>query len=130
VNRPVRTGGVRKNNIAYPQNLLDYRGNVLNEKAKQFYQRHGVIQINPAAESGVNMSGKQVMKTKYCVRKQLGLCSVRNRSGEAEPLILQDRENHTFELQFCCPNCGMEIYFVNETSPIHNDGKPSPVEFL
>jgi len=109
--RLLRTGSVQKNDVPYPQNTLDYMGNVLNEKARQFYQRHGVTSITPAAESGLDMSGKLVMKTKYCIRRQLGICPGQNQTVPADPLLLRDHEQHTLEVRFRCTDCGMDIYW-------------------
>ena len=50
---------------------LDYRGNVLNRDASEFYRKHGVTEIDHAAEAGLDLIGRQIMKTKYCIRKQL-----------------------------------------------------------
>jgi putative protease len=107
-NRPQKQGGVGKNNTPYLQTQMDFRGNVLNEKAKVFYQRHGVQTIEPAAESGLDLEGKVVMMTKYCLRRQLGLCE--GKAQEAELLLLEDEDGREFEVKFRCGNCGMEIY--------------------
>ncbi len=92
----------------YPEKHLTYLGNALNEKASAFYRRHGVESIAPAAESGLDLSGQIVMTTKYCLRKELGLCR-REGSEPAEPLILEDEDGRQFELRFRCGSCGMEI---------------------
>ena len=106
-NRPVCKGGIEKNNVPYTETCLDYTGNVFNEKAKEFYQRHGVKEISPAAETGIDFAGKRVMKTKHCIRRQLDLCTS---DAAAEELILIDEDGHRFELRFRCADCGMEIY--------------------
>ena len=108
VNRPRLAGDVQKNSVPYPQKHLTYLGNVLNEKARAFYRRHGVESITPAAESGLDLSDQVVMTTKYCLRKELGLCR-RDGSGPPEPLFLEDEDGHQFELRFRCGSCGMEI---------------------
>jgi len=108
-NRPHPTGGVQKNTVPYPEKHLTYLGNALNEKARAFYYRHGVESIAPAAESGLDLSGQVVMTTKYCLRKELGLCR-REGSEPAEPLILEDEDGRQFELRFRCGPCGMDIF--------------------
>jgi len=107
-NRPRLTGGIQKNGVPYPEKHLTYLGNALNEKAQAFYRRHGVESIAPAAESGLDLSGQVVMTTKYCLRKELGLCQ-RNGSEPAQPLFLEDEDARQFELRFRCGPCGMEI---------------------
>ncbi len=93
----------------YPQKELEYTGNVLNEKAKEFFLEHGVEKITPAAESGLDMKGRKVMTTKYCLRKQLGICTGKDNSS---PLFLTDENGNRFKLIFRCGECGMDIFKV------------------
>jgi collagenase-like PrtC family protease len=106
-NRPQNKGGVVRNDVPYPQSHLDFRGNVLNAKAKAFYQRRGVETIEPAAETGLDLKGQTVMTTKYCLRRELELC---DGHGQAiEPMILEDEDGRQFEIKFRCGDCGMSI---------------------
>jgi putative protease len=107
-NRPRPTGGVPRNTVPYPDKHLTYTGNVLNEKARAFYRRHGVETIAPTAESGLDLSGQVVMTTKYCLRKELGLCQG-SRAKSTDPLILEDEDGRQYLLRFRCGPCGMEI---------------------
>ena len=112
-NQPRLSGGIVKNNVPYPEKLLTFTGNVLNEKAKAFYRRHGVEQIEPAAESGRDLHDECVMVTKYCLRKQLDLCPVKSgESDAAEPLLLEDDEGHLLRAEFRCGRCGMELFLI------------------
>ncbi len=92
---------------------MTYLGNVLNAKARAFYRRHRVETIEPAAESGLDMSGRVVMTTKYCLRKELGLCPGRGRGTGAEPMILEDQEGRQYPIRFRCGDCGMDISVSN-----------------
>lgn len=114
VNRPRSTGSVQKNAVAFPEKHLTYTGNVLNAKAKAFYQRHGVQSISPAAESGLDLSGQTVMTTKYCLRKELAMCPGPGSQLPPEPLILEDEDGRRFELHFRCGSCGMEVCLEGE----------------
>jgi putative protease len=105
--RPRPLGGAMKNETPYPETRLSYMGNVLNEQARAFYRRHGVEDIEPAAESGRDLRGEKLMTTKYCLRRQLGICD----GGAGDPLILQDEDGRQFEVRFRCGECGMEIYW-------------------
>jgi 23S rRNA 5-hydroxycytidine C2501 synthase len=109
-NRPRPAGHILKNNVPYPQEGLNFRGNVLNKKAEEFYHRHGVETIEPAAESGLDLSGQVVMTTKYCLRQELGLCA-RDGKADAEPLVLLDEDDREYEVNFRCGKCSMEITF-------------------
>lgn len=104
---PRQTGGVIKNDVPYPQKELDFRDNVLNAKAAAFYRRHGVQRIEPAAESGLDLRGKTVMTTRYCIRHQLGLCE-----PNAAPLILELPDGRRFRARFRCSDCGMELDWI------------------
>ena len=104
------SGGPLKNQIPYPEVRLSFLGNVLNRKAEQFYRRHGVREIEPAAESGLAMEGRKVMTTRPCILHELGWCDGKEKSRVPTfPLSLRDEENHRFELKFCCDRCEMEI---------------------
>jgi collagenase-like PrtC family protease len=117
-NRPRLSGGVLKNNVPFPESRLSYLGNVLNRKAEQFYMRHGVTEIEPAAESGLDLSGRKlwssqpVMTTKHCLKYEMEVCP---RQGKAdrldEPLYLVDEDGRRLRLAFNCRECVMEIYF-------------------
>ena len=113
-NRPRAAGHILKNDVPYPQQTLDFRGNVLNKKAEEFYHRHGVETIEPAAESGLDMSGQVVMTTKYCLRQELGLCEGKTKN---ESLILVDEDDREYEVNFRCGQCGMEIIFGRNKKP-------------
>ncbi|MBI4652457.1 U32 family peptidase [Candidatus Desantisbacteria bacterium] len=73
-NFPLKTAEIIKNTIPYPLKTINYLGNVLNKKAENFYARHNASVIEPAAESGLDMNGRMVMISKYCIRQELGLC--------------------------------------------------------
>ena len=107
--RPAHRGGVIKNDVPYPVKDLDYRANVLNSKAEAFYRRHGVERIEPAAESGLDMSGRPLMRNRHCVRFELGLCAGSRKGADAEPLYLVDENRGKLELRFKCRRCEMEV---------------------
>ena len=89
---------------------MDYRGNVLNRQAEQFYRRHGVQDIEPAAESGLDLHGRLVMTTKMCLRYELGACLKEDkRINLCAPLTLIDEEGNRLELRFDCAACQMEV---------------------
>jgi putative protease len=111
-NRPVVRAAVQRNDIPYPETRLTYRGNVLNRQAAAFYRRHGVSEIEPAAESGLELRGRGVMRSRYCLKHQLGLCDGRgHRTRVEEPLWLVDEEKHRYRLRFDCAACEMEVIY-------------------
>ncbi len=107
--RPRPTGGAHPGScVPYPERELSYFGNVLNSRAEIFYRRHGVTRIEPAAESGLGMRGKQVMTTRYCVKHELDQCD--NGAGPNEAWFLIDDEGNRLRLAFDCDRCGMDIF--------------------
>lgn len=112
-NRPRLRWELKKNDVPYPEETLSYRGNVLNQNAADFYRRHGVKQIEPAAESGVDMYGKRVMTSKYCIQHHLGHCPRENPQATPlkSPLYLVDEDGYRFEVRFDCAACEMHIVF-------------------
>jgi 23S rRNA 5-hydroxycytidine C2501 synthase len=100
------------NEALFPEKHLSFQGNVLNQKAELFYRRHGVQSIEPAAESGIDMSGRKVMTTRYCLRYQLNACPRQQRVQKLpEPLHLVDSQGIEYPLRFNCKECVMEVYF-------------------
>jgi hypothetical protein len=109
--RPIWRSDRTPNAIPFPETELSYFGNVLNQKAYAFYQRHGVAKIQMAAESGLDLRGQKVMTSKYCIRDQYGWC-LKKKPGDPikEPLSLLDEQGNHFQLRFNCKACEMEVY--------------------
>jgi 23S rRNA 5-hydroxycytidine C2501 synthase len=103
------------NNVPYPVKTLDYRANVLNQKAKAFCRRHGVIAMQDALEKGETVpSGTVVMATRYCVLHSLELCSGKRREvAQGGPYALVDERGRRFELEFACQACRMMVCAPN-----------------
>jgi putative protease len=72
--RPTREEPIVPNDTPFPAAKLSYLANVLNQKAAAFYRRHQVTDIEPAAESGLDLVGRTVMTTRYCLKYELGAC--------------------------------------------------------
>jgi 23S rRNA 5-hydroxycytidine C2501 synthase len=101
------------NTIPYPLKRLTYLGNVLNRRAEAFYRRHGVEEIEPAAESGIDMRGRNLMTARYCLRAEFGLC--RGNRPSDPPLqawTLEDGDGRRFTVRFNCDDCVMEIEYA------------------
>ncbi|MBP8081917.1 MAG: U32 family peptidase [Spirochaetes bacterium] len=90
-------------NHRYPSPEVDYTANIFNKKAKAFYERHGVKVLEDAAESGLDLHGKMLMRTKHCLKYSFGMC------GDKSKLHLRDQWNNSFFLEFDCDKCEMKI---------------------
>lgn len=93
----------------YPQQEIDYKGNVLNKNAKEFYEKHGCKVIEPAIE-GIKLSNSQkddkcAMTTKHCLKYAFNMCK------SPKNLYLIDEKGKRYRLKFDCSKCEMEIYY-------------------
>ncbi len=110
--RPPSVPAPEPNGVPYPLKRLTFSSNVLNAKAADFYRRHGVETIEPAAESGLDMRGRKVMTTRYCLRAELGRCPGKQPAGPSAPAWrLEDGDGRRFPVRFNCDACVMEIFF-------------------
>ena len=103
-------------NQPYPTAELDYRANVINDKAESFYKHHGVNEIERGLEQTEDYDGKALMTTKYCLRYELGCClQGKNESkpqvaiAPTDTLLLRNN-GHLFRLEFDCQQCLMKIH--------------------
>lgn len=105
----------RKENpgFPYPEKQLDYKGNVANQLAYDFYRDHGVTDIEEAMElkKPSQTKGLQVMTTRHCILRELGKCRKDSRKGKgfSEPLFL-DNGRIRFRLGFDCSRCEMQLF--------------------
>ena len=90
----------------YISSEVDFTANILNKKARAFYERHGAAVLETAAESGIDLNGKKLMRTKHCLKYSFGLC------GNSSELYLYDQWNKRFALKFDCRKC--EMYIISE----------------
>ncbi|HKS15346.1 MAG TPA: U32 family peptidase, partial [Pseudomonas sp.] len=58
----------------YPESHLSFLANVYNQKARDFYHRHGVKLIDAAYEAHEETGEVPVMITKHCLRFSFNLC--------------------------------------------------------
>ncbi len=105
---------IKQSSILSP--TLDYRANVINDKAEAFYKHHGAKEIERGLEQTEDYDGKALMTTKYCLRYELGCCLQGKNSGKPQldikpttSLLLRNNDRR-FRLQFDCRNCQMLIY--------------------
>lgn len=104
--------GLFKRELAhiYPEKKLDYGANVFNSSARGFYERHGAKIVENAFETGTAPSGRILMTTRYCLRREIGAClkkEVKQRKIDP-PLTLTDGKR-TYRLHFDCRQCRMHL---------------------
>ena len=99
----------------YPESSLSYLANVFNQKARDFYARHGVQVIAPAFEAMQETGEVSLMITKHCVRFSMSLCPKQAKgvtgvqgTVKAESLqLVNGKEKLT--LRFDCKACEMHV---------------------
>ena len=99
----------------FPEDTLSYLANVYNQKARAFYQKHGVKLIAKAYEANEELGEVPVMITKHCLRFSHGLCPKEAKgvigvqgTVTAEPMTLISG-NDRYTLKFDCKPCEMHV---------------------
>ncbi|HEX5391192.1 MAG TPA: U32 family peptidase [Burkholderiaceae bacterium] len=118
----------------YPEDTLSYLANVFNQKARDFYAKHGVKVIAAAYESHEEEGEVSLMITKHCVRFSLSLCPKQAKgvtgvqgTVRAEPLqLINGKEKLT--LRFDCKPCEMHVVGKIKRSVL-NAAAESPLTF-
>ncbi len=87
----------------YFQKEIDYRGNVSNKEAEEFYTQCGCKVIEYAPEISSPRKQIELMRTKHCIKYALGRCKT------PEKLILTDEFGVEYPLEFDCKNCEMVV---------------------
>ena len=91
----------------FPDKALSCEENVTNRLAEEFYRSHGVEQIAYPLEAADDMSGERVMRSAYCLRREIGECLKENPRLKGE-LFLQ-RGTYRYRLDFDCRRCEMSL---------------------
>ncbi|MFH2141484.1 MAG: U32 family peptidase [Bacteroidota bacterium] len=98
----------------YPDNIVSYKANILNKKAKDFYISAGVSVVENAPESFSDFSDIELMVTRHCLKYETGFCNGNNaksNSDNIEQWTLKDEKNE-YSLTFDCSDCVMKIKLI------------------
>jgi 23S rRNA 5-hydroxycytidine C2501 synthase len=132
--RPARRAAIEPPAI-YPEDSLSYLANVYNQKARDFYHKHGVKIIAKAYEANEELGEVPVMITKHCLRFSHGLCPKEAKgvigvqgTVTAEPMTLISG-NDRYTLKFDCKPCEMHV-MGQIRKPILKLGPPQAVTFF
>ena len=90
-----------------PQKKTCYKHNISNQLAETVYLACGAESAVPAYELS-HTADAELMRTKYCVRYELGMCPKHNGCKETGPLYLLNN-GQKFVLRFDCRNCEMTL---------------------
>jgi len=93
----------------FPNEPTDYRLNIHNKLAKHFYEQCGLDQFVPSYEQKTPADAF-LMTCRYCLRYEMGMCPVHQRSHDATklPAFLRHGDK-VYSLHFDCKKCQMYI---------------------
>lgn len=82
---------------------VDYKANIHNQSAKEFYEKCGVQTFEPSFESKQPEKQVSLMRCKHCIKYALKMCK------SPVNIALRDSHNNVYPLKFDCKNCEMSV---------------------
>ena len=98
---------VDKGVCTVPQKKTSYKNNISNRLSQTVYLSCGAGSAEPAYELK-HIGDAELMRTKYCVRYELGMCPKHHGCRNSGPLYLLNN-GQRFKLDFDCRNCEMTL---------------------
>ena len=86
---------------------LTYKDNVANSLSRELYRERGALEVEDAYEL-THREGVEYMRTKYCLRHELGLCPKQRPGTRPDPLFLRNN-GRRLRLDFDCKACEMTV---------------------
>ena len=93
--------------IVTPQKKTTYKNNISNRLSESVYRSCGAEVIEPAYELS-HADGAELMRTRYCIRYELGICPKHHGCRNSGPLFLLNN-GQRFALNFDCKACEMTV---------------------
>lgn len=85
---------------------LDYKANISNHLAEEFYSACGVKSMDKAVELTHDFSDVELMRTTYCLRREIGRCL---KEGADKEVLFLENNKRLFGLKFDCKLCQMVV---------------------
>ena len=98
--------GRRDAGVPFPQEA-SYKANLSNAAARRIVSERGAAALEDAFEL-THLSGAELMRTKYCLRYEMGLCPVHQGAPAPKKLFLENN-GRRFALGFDCAACEMTL---------------------
>ena len=86
---------------------VTYKENVANALSRATYKRLGAASVEPAYELS-HKAGAELMRSRYCIRYELGLCPRHQGARDTGPLFLLNN-GRRLALHFHCATCEMTV---------------------
>jgi putative protease len=103
---PMATGR-KDSSVPVGDTVLSYKYNVANARARALYEARGAQRVEPAYELA-HPPGAELMRTRYCIRYELGLCPVHQGAKAGRPLFLLNN-GRRLKLHSDCAQCEMTV---------------------
>ena len=105
-----RESGKPLNYTEFYKKEVDYRANVHNKTAEDFYKNCGTTVKEYSMESKLPDRQIELMRTKHCIKYALNMCK------SPKNLVLQDEKGIKYPLKFDCKNCEMVVLSPDKTT--------------
>lgn len=86
---------------------LSYKANIANNADRDIYTSRGTSKLEDAYEL-THRPGVELMRSKYCIRHELGLCPKQKKGLKPDPLYLENA-GRRLSLKFHCAQCEMTV---------------------
>lgn len=93
----------------YITNEIGREGNIVNEKAKAFYERHSCKMTEWGYERQTDYKGARVMTTKHCLMYSLGMCLKQHPENRAKMPLTLIGEHGKYDIVTNCALCEMNV---------------------
>ena len=91
----------------YPSERMEADENVTNRLAEAFYRDHGVREIAAPLEFAPTTAGRCVMRSAYCLRRELGQCLKEHPTLRGD--LYLEHGAFRYRLDFDCARCEMAL---------------------
>ena len=89
------------------QKNVSYKSNVSNRLSSEVHLSSGAESVEQAYEL-THVKGAELMRTRYCIRHELGLCPIHQKAAKTGPLFLLNN-GRRLALHFDCSRCEMTV---------------------
>ena len=97
---------IRNRGLIVQKNVL-YKSNVSNHLSDETYRACGAESVDKAYEL-THLSDAELMRSRYCIRYEIGMCPKHHGCKDSGPLFLLNN-GQRFALRFDCRNCEMTV---------------------
>lgn len=94
--------------VNMPAGSISYKANVSNRTSREIYEQMGAGSVDDAFEIS-HRAKAELMRTKYCIRHELGLCPVHQGAPAPSGKLFLLNNGKRYALGFDCGKCEMTV---------------------